>query len=356
VRPIASPRNPLPAEEASAGIRRFSFIVYGDTRGRRDGKDIQYEHSLIVDSMLGTIKRLEKTSSPVRFILQSGDAVVDGRDARQWNASYVDLINRLTTEGGVPYFLAPGNHDVTAAAELDAPDRQKGLRNYLQAVSQLIPPDRTARRLTGYPTYAFGYGNTFVIALDSNLATDDPQYEWVKGQLESIDRKRYRNVIAFFHHPPFSSGPHGGSKVEPPSAAIRTRYMPLFRQHHIKVIFTGHDHLFEHWVERYQDTATGANYRLDQIVTGGGGAPLYPYMGEPDLTQYLNTNTAIKLSLEHLVKPGVERGDNAYHYLVVQVDGEKMKMEVIGVDWGIDFQPYRSNKTDLRDAEVSPEQ
>ncbi|MGH7600281.1 MAG: metallophosphoesterase, partial [bacterium] len=164
VRAIAPPRNPLPPEEASANVTRFSFIVYGDTRGRRDGQAIQYEHSLIVDAMLGTIKKLEKTDYPVRFILQSGDAVVNGRDPKQWNASFVDLINRLTTEGGVPYFLAPGNHDVSGAAELEAPERKEGLRNYLAAISQLIPPDGAPRRLAGYPTFAFGYGNTFVLA------------------------------------------------------------------------------------------------------------------------------------------------------------------------------------------------
>src|SRR5215210_907124 len=131
VKAIQPPRNPLPPEEKSADVSQFSFLVYGDTRGRRDGKEIQYEHSLIVDSMLATIKRLGETKYPVRFILQTGDAVVNGRDARQWNASFIDLINRLTTEGGVPYFLAPGNHDVTGAPSADAPMRQEGLRNYL---------------------------------------------------------------------------------------------------------------------------------------------------------------------------------------------------------------------------------
>src|SRR5215217_1526886 len=52
---IAPPRSPLPSEAASAGVTRFSFIVYGDTRGRRDGVNEQYEHSLVVESMLRTI-------------------------------------------------------------------------------------------------------------------------------------------------------------------------------------------------------------------------------------------------------------------------------------------------------------
>src|SRR5437763_5907914 len=99
VMPIAGPRLALPPEAASAGVSRFSFIVYGDTRGRRDGVAEQYEHSLVVDSALATIKRLESSPFPVRFVMQTGDAVVNGGDARQWNRSFVDLINRITTEG-----------------------------------------------------------------------------------------------------------------------------------------------------------------------------------------------------------------------------------------------------------------
>jgi hypothetical protein len=348
VRAIASPRNPLPTESASAGVTQFSFIVYGDTRGRRDGTAEQYEHSLIVDSALATIKRLSDSPTPVKFVLQTGDAVVNGRDARQWNRSFVDLINRVTTEGGVPYFLAPGNHDVTSAPALDSPLRAEGLGNYLAVIGNLIPPAGAARRLDGYPTYAFGYGHTFFIALDSNIAADDKQFEWAKSQLEGLDRTRYRHVIAFFHHPAFSSGPHGAARIEAPTAALRARYMPLFRRHHAAILFSGHEHLFEHWVERYEDS--DGSHRLDHITTGGGGAPLYLYRGEPDLREYLKTNEAQKVSLDHIVRPGMDVGDNPYHYLLVQVDGDRIRVEVIAVDWGRGFQPYRSNATELRDS------
>lgn len=348
VRAIASPRNPLPAEAASADANRFSFIVYGDTRGRRDGAQEQYEHSLIVDSALAAMKRLESGPFPVRFVLQTGDAVVNGRDARQWNKSFVDLINRITTEGGVPYFLAPGNHDVTGAADLESPGRKDGLKNYLAAIANLIPPNGAARRLDGYPAYAFGYGNAFFIALDSNIATDDKQFEWVKSQLAGLDRKRYRHVVAFFHHPVFSSGPHGGAVVESPTAALRARYMPLFRRHRVEILFAGHEHLFEHWVERFEDSE--GKHRLDHIVTGGGGAPLYAYRGEPDVREYLKTYAAEKVSLDHIVRPGLNPGDNPYHFLLVQVDGERIRIEIIGVDWGQGFRPYRSNATELQDS------
>src|SRR5579863_4826502 len=55
---IASPRVAFSSEAASAGISRFSFLVYGDTRGRRDGTAEQYEHSQVVESMLLTIRQM----------------------------------------------------------------------------------------------------------------------------------------------------------------------------------------------------------------------------------------------------------------------------------------------------------
>jgi hypothetical protein len=347
VRAIAAPRLPLPAENASADVTRYSFIAYGDTRGRRDGTEVQYEHSLIVDDMIRTIRRLANGPDPVRFILQTGDAVVDGGNAAQWNRSFVDLINRLTTDGGVPYFLAPGNHDVTSAADLESPRRARGLANYLAAMTNLIPPDGATRRLDGYPTYAFGYGNTFVLALDSNIAEDSVQLRWAEAQLRDIDRNRYRHVIAFFHHPAFSSGPHGGSIIERPTAAIRAHWMPVFRRHNVTLLLTGHEHLYEHWVERFRGTG-GTQRRMDQIVTGGGGAPLYAYKGDPDLTAYhRGAAMADSARVQRLVGPGMEPGDNPYHYLVVHVDGADMWLEVISVDWGRGFAPYRSNRTTI---------
>jgi hypothetical protein len=344
---ITPPLASLPPEAESRNVTRFSFAVYGDTRGRQDGVALQYEHSLVVDSMIAEIKRLHDTQYPVRFVLQSGDAVVNGADAHQWNTSFVPLINRLTADAGVPYFPVAGNHDVSPALTADAPERQAGLRNFLDAMSAMIPANGSPRRLSGYPAYAVTYGNTFVFAIDSDIAEDQKQYQWVKGQLEGLDRSRYVNVIAFFHHPPFSSGPHGGKNVEPPTAALRSRYMPLFHAHHVRAVFSGHDHLFEHWVERYADE-TGS-HRMDLIVSGGGGAPLYTYQGEPNLAEYLRANESNKVTLEHLVKPGVEPGSSPYHFLIVRVDNDRLDVEVHGVDAGSAFRPYPTGTVELRD-------
>src|SRR3989441_5387542 len=280
IHPIEPPARPLPAESESANVTKFSFIAYGDTRNAGtpvggapvsgEGDILHPIHSQIVDAMIARIQMLADTPFPVRFVLQSGDAVLRGATGAQWNVTFTPIIERLTRVGGVPFFFSVGNHDVTGMPAGD-PGRMMGLHNTLTAFSKLMPLEGSPRRLSGYPTYAFGYGNSFFIALDSNIADDKLQLAWVTDQLERLDRTRYRHVFAFFHHPLFSTGPHGGAqlptpenphppdRVEPSTLAMRTLYAPLFRKHHVRMTFAGHDHLFDHWVETYVDS--GRTYR-----------------------------------------------------------------------------------------------
>jgi hypothetical protein len=168
----------------------------------------------------------------------------------------------------------------------------------------------------------------------------------VTDQLQQLDRARYRHVIAFFHHPPFSSGPHGGPNIEPSTATLRDLYMPLFRRHHVRLIIPGHEHLYEHWIERYVDK--GASYRMDQLVSGGGGAPLYVYSSEPDLRAYRLQGAAERVDLEHVIKPGPTAADNPRHFVVIQVDGDRLSLEVVGS--GVPYAPYNGrSRIDLTD-------
>ena len=353
VRAIQAPATPLPSEAASKGVTRFSFLVYGDTRSgvppadankSRDGEILQVEHAAIVESMLGTIKGLRGTPDAVRFVIQSGDAVARGQQAAHWNVSYIPLIDRLTQEGNVPYFLAAGNHDVTGAVTQAAPGRQDALRNTLDAIANLIPPEGSPRRLAGYPTYAFGFGNSFFLTLDSNLIGDDTQLAWVKAQLAGLDRRRFRHVFVDFHQNVFSSGRHGGARVEAATLEMRNRYMPLFRQFHVDAVLSGHEHLMDHFIEFYRDE-TG-EHRMDLVTSGGGGAPTMVYTAEPDTSVYVQQNTDKQVRLEHLSRPGREVAQNPNHYLLIRVDGDSVELEVIALGMP-DFQPYGAKRITL---------
>ena len=360
VKPIDPPATALPSEAASAQVTKFSVLAYGDTRSGTTPSDADGPnppHADVVDRMLVKVRELASTQFPVRFVVQSGDAVLRGQEGARWNAGFTPVVERLTRGANLPFFFAVGNHDVTPLPVGD-PGRALGLHNTLTAMSRLIPAEGSPRRLSGYPTYSFGYGNTFLLAIDSNIATDTFQLAWVTNQLETLDRSRYRHVIAFFHHPPFSSGPHGGAsgdpmpgtgvkapdRVEAQTAAIRGTYMPLFRKHHVRMLITGHDHLYDHWVERFDDQ--GVTYRMDAIVTGGGGAPLYGYFGEPDLRAYLAANAASNVKIEHLMKPGPTGADNRHHFVVIQVDGDRLSLEVVGTG-PVPYTPYPGDQSTL---------
>jgi Calcineurin-like phosphoesterase len=350
VKPIDPPATPLPSEAASADITRFSFIAYGDSRSGGepgvpgDGEVLQVRHAGLMDVMLARIEALSSTPFPVRFALQSGDAVLRGANASHWNVSFTPIVERLTRR--IPYFFSAGNHDVSGMP-VGTPTREAGLRNTLAANSKLIPPDGSPRRLSGYPTYAVGYGNVFAITLDSNIAGDPIQRAWVADQLDRLDRTRYRHIVVFFHHPVFSSGPHGVPTLEPASAAIRALYMPIFRRHHVGLLIVGHDHLYDHWLERYSDR-DNKRYRMDQIITGGGGAPPYTYRGEPDLTAYHASNALERVAVEHVAKPGPTMADNPPHFVIVQVDGDRLSVEVVGS--GAELAPYNGrSRIDLID-------
>ena len=358
VRAIEPPAQPLPAEANSARVTKFSFFAYGDTRSggppaagqpAPDGTVLNTRHAAVVDAMLATAQKLEATDFPVRFVVSSGDAVLWGPNGTMWNVSYTPIIERLTRQAGLPFFFVPGNHDTgnhsVAAKASGDPNREQGLRNTLSAMSKLMPPNGSPRRLDGYPTFSFGYGNAFFIMQDSAIPTDATQFDWVTKQLEGLNRSRYKHVFAVFHHPPFDSGQHGGSLLEPQSAAIRAVYLPLFRKYHVKMTITGHDHLLDHWVERYKDG--GKSYRMDHLLSGGGGAPTYVYTGEPDVSLYVKENAAQNVRLEHLMKPGPTVAANPNHFVVVRVNGDKLSLEVVPAVGVGSYLPYGKARIDL---------
>ena len=83
---------------------------------------------------------------------------------------------------------------------------------------------------------------------------DQKQLDWLRSKLQA-DTNKWK--IAFFHHPPFSSGGFHGSDKK-----IREALHPLFVQYGVDVVFTGHDHFYERI--KPQD---GVQY----FVTGSGG-------------------------------------------------------------------------------------
>jgi len=63
------------------------------------------------------------------------------------------------------------------------------------------------------------------------------QLAWFEEKLKA-DTSRWK--VAFFHHPPYSSGGKHGS-----SSSLREVVEPLFLKYGVNVVFAGHEHFYE---------------------------------------------------------------------------------------------------------------
>ena len=74
----------------------------------------------------------------------------------------------------------------------------------------------------------------------------------------------------FFHRSPYSSGGEHGSALE-----VRAAFGPLFERYGVDLAIAGHEHDYERTIPIRESTTTTST-DVTYVVTGGGGAPLYP--------------------------------------------------------------------------------
>jgi acid phosphatase type 7 len=159
-------------------------------------------------------------------------------------------------------FPSLGNHDSNA-------NNLHG-RPYLD--SFVLPADAGAGAYPNHAEryYSFDYGPVHFVALDTELAFQDParraeQLAWLETDLAASAAPW---KVAFFHRSPFSAGGEHGSDL-----AVRSAFSPVFERYGVRLVISGHEHTYERtkpW--RIGTTGTPVIY----IVTGGGGGPLYP--------------------------------------------------------------------------------
>jgi tartrate-resistant acid phosphatase type 5 len=136
------------------------------------------------------------------------------------------------------FFPCLGNHDW----------RAPGAAPYLEYFD--LPGNERYYDLVRGPVHLF--------ALDSDPHEPDGvdassvQANWLKAKLTSSDSTW---KVVYFHHPPYSSGPHGGT--------IGMRWP--FREWGASIVYTGHDHHYERF------SVEGLPY----VVNGVGGNQLY---------------------------------------------------------------------------------
>jgi hypothetical protein len=218
---------PIPSTQA------FSFAILGDNRGDDSGQQ--------PPAFLQVLQAADRES--LAFVLDTGDMIyghkTDEAQVREQWRIYSQTVRRLRS----PIFHVPGNHDIWSEAS-----------------------GRIYRELWGKTYYAFDYGNSRFIGLDTETARGrlgEEQINWLEQQLKTFTGQ---NVFLFFHRPLFPVDGGIGSSLDG-YPVEHDRIHLLFKQHRnvIRGVFAGHEHLYS-----FQER-DGVPY----YITGGGGAPLY---------------------------------------------------------------------------------
>ena len=191
----AMPRLTLPLAKDSV---RFALI--GDTG---TGSEKQQQ--------LGDLLLRSRQAFPFEFVLLVGDNLYGGEKPADYKTKFEDVYRPLIDQQ-VKFYAALGNHDEPA---------QRFYEHF---------------NMDGKEYYRFTRGNVAFYALNSNYM-DKKQIDWLQSELAK-DQSAWK--IAFFHHPPYSSGGKHGSSTQ-----LRKIVEPIFMRYNVNVVLAGHEHFYE---------------------------------------------------------------------------------------------------------------
>ncbi|HEY2854545.1 MAG TPA: Ig-like domain-containing protein, partial [Gemmatimonadaceae bacterium] len=235
-----------------SGSGAISFVALGDS-----GTGSPEQHQL--SDLIGR--------DSFDFAMHVGD-IVYGRSDGTGDASYAayqsylfDVDDWLPLH---PFVPVEGNHD-------SRPSNGNG-QAYLDLFE--LPRNGASASFPDHAEryYSFDYGPVHFVALDTEFTFLDPtrqpeQLRWLAADLASTAQPW---TIAFLHRAPYSSGGEHGSSPD-----VRAAFGPLFERYGVDLVLAGHEHDYERTVP-LRESAVATDKFVPYVVTGGGGAPLYP--------------------------------------------------------------------------------
>ncbi len=255
-RGAASPPRPSPS---GSDLETVTLVGAGDIADCGSAGD--EATATLLDTIAGTV-------------FTAGDNAYDDGTPRQFERCYDPSWGRHRDRTRP----APGNHDYNTPAAA-------GYYGYFGPAA-------------GDPSegwYAFDLGAWRIYALNSNCAaiggceSGSAQERWLRSDLPANARAC---VLAYWHHPLFSSGEHGNNP------AVR----PLFRALYdagAELVIGGHDHSYERFAAQAPDGAADSDRGLVEIVVGTGGRSLrgFPSIRPNSLVRNADTHGVLRLDL-----------------------------------------------------------
>ena len=211
---VGNPARPLTLPNAADSVK---FLAIGDTGTGSKG---QYE--------LAKLMLEYHEVFPYDFVIMMGDNLYGGETPNDFKSKFEDVYKPLFDKG-IKFYASLGNHDTSN-----------------QRLYELF-------NMKGEEYYKIKKGDVTFYALNSNYM-DKNQLNWIHTEM-GTDTAKWK--IVFMHHPPYSSGGKHGSSTD-----LRNTVEPLFVQHGVNAVFTGHEHFYERIMPQ-----KGIYY----FITGAGG-------------------------------------------------------------------------------------
>jgi hypothetical protein len=152
---------------------------------------------------------------------------------------------------------APGNHEY----------QTPGAAGYFDYFGATV-----GNRSEGW--YSYDLGTWHVVVLNSNCGAvggcgpGSPQLRWLAADLAAHPRAC---TLAYWHHPRFSSGPHGDDATY--DAFWRTLY-----DAGADVVLAGHDHDYERFAPQSPSGTADPEHGIREFVAGTGGRETRPFV------------------------------------------------------------------------------
>jgi hypothetical protein len=241
----------LPLREGSV-----RFLAMGDSgRGNKEQNE------------LAQVMVNYRRAFPFEFVIMTGDNIYYQKSAEDMKTKFENVYKPLLNDG-VKFYASLGNHDEP---------NQRFYEHF---------------NMNGQEYYRLSKGEVSFYALNSTYI-DQRQLKWMTDELAK-DASKWQ--IAFFHHPPYSSGKRHGSSND-----IREMIEPLIVTSGIDAVFVGHEHFYER-IKPQQ----GINY----FITGAAGK-----IRKGDIKKN---------------SPLTEKGfDTDLSFMLIEITGDEMHFQVI---------------------------
>ena len=197
--------------------------------------DVQFQESMEEYEEWGQmVRRAYREHPDLDFAVIGGDLVNSPGELPQWEA----FLEACDVFAKLPLATVAGNHE--------------GVHSNYTYQKLFALPDDAEEDQSGEEFYSLDFGNVRMLMMDSSFLTEERRQSmgkdaWAKEEqrVEAWIRSRTGScekpwLAAVIHHPVY--GMHDGDTVSP---QIRSLWAPLLETGGVRIVFSGHQHLYQ---------------------------------------------------------------------------------------------------------------